>query len=64
MALNSTSKNQSNHPIGVIGAGSFGTAIANLIGENVAVKLYDRSPERAKVINRERYASGQKLLDR
>lgn len=35
----------SNHPVGVIGAGSFGTTVANLLAENSEVLLYARSPE-------------------
>lgn len=32
-------------PVGVIGAGSFGTAIANILAENVPVQLYARNPD-------------------
>lgn len=51
------------HPIGVIGAGSFGTAIGNLLAENAPVLLYGRNADRVEQINRERSSSGQKLHD-
>lgn len=37
-----TSKNTSNKPVGVIGAGSFGTSIANILAENSPVLMYAR----------------------
>ena len=41
-------------PIGVIGAGSFGTAIANLLTENCdSVLLYARSKEKSEKIEKE-----------
>ncbi len=56
------SKSTSEEVIGVIGAGSFGTAIANILAENNAkVVLYIRDPEKTKKIARERVSSGQKL---
>lgn len=39
------SKNSSKQTVGVIGAGSFGTAVANILAENVQVLLYARTPE-------------------
>lgn len=39
------SKNSSNQTVGVIGAGSFGTAVANILAENAKVLLYARTPE-------------------
>lgn len=39
------SRNLSRKPIGVIGAGSFGTAVANMLAENNEVLLYARSQE-------------------
>ena len=58
------SKSTSKELIGVIGAGSFGTAIANIIAENNAnVLLYVRDPEKAKKVAKERVSSGQKLYD-
>lgn len=41
-------------PVGVIGAGSFGTAIANLLAHNVDVLLYSRNKELVETINRTR----------
>ena len=43
------SKNTSKETVGVIGAGSFGTAVANILAENDAnVILYVRDPEKTK----------------
>lgn len=39
------------HPVGVIGAGSFGTAIANLLAHNANVLIFSRNPELVKKIN-------------
>ncbi len=50
-------------PVGVIGAGSFGTAVSNLLAENSKVLLYTRSPERAEKMRRERSSGGQRLHD-
>ena len=47
--------------VGVIGAGSFGTAIANILAENNTVLVYVRSLEKLKVIDSERACKGQKL---
>ena len=48
--------------VGVIGAGSFGTAIANILAENNAkVILYVRDLEKAKKTAKERVSAGQKL---
>ncbi|GAB4246078.1 MAG: NAD(P)H-dependent glycerol-3-phosphate dehydrogenase [Ekhidna sp.] len=56
------SKSTSKALVGVVGAGSFGTAIANIIAENNAdVILYVRDPEKAERIDKERISSGQKL---
>jgi len=41
MALNNTY----NMTVGVVGAGSFGCAVANILAENVPVLLYARNPE-------------------
>jgi glycerol-3-phosphate dehydrogenase (NAD(P)+) len=40
--------------VGVIGAGSFGTAISNLLALNARVLLYSRNPELAETIQRTR----------
>lgn len=50
--------------IGVIGAGSFGTAIANLIAENHDVLFYIRRPDRLQAISAERKNLGQALHER
>ncbi|MEO9483819.1 MAG: NAD(P)H-dependent glycerol-3-phosphate dehydrogenase [Ekhidna sp.] len=56
------SKSTSDEVVGVIGAGSFGTAIANILAENNAkVILYIRDPAKTKKIAKERISSGQKL---
>ena len=39
--------------VGVIGAGSFGTAIANLLAHNVEVLIYSRNPEQIESINKQ-----------
>lgn len=55
-------KNVSNHaPVGVIGAGSFGTAVANLLAENRRVLLYSRSPEKVNEINQSKMNAGQQI---
>ena len=41
-----------NHdPVGVIGAGSFGTAVANILAHNAKVLLFSRNPETVEQIN-------------
>lgn len=50
--------------VGVIGAGSFGTAISNLLAYNVDVLLYSRKPEVVRQINTERQNFGARLSDR
>lgn len=58
------SKKASKETVGVIGAGSFGTAIANIIAENdTNVLLYVRDPKKAKRISEDRISSGQKLYE-
>jgi glycerol-3-phosphate dehydrogenase (NAD(P)+) len=49
----------------VVGAGSFGTAIANLLAENNQnVILYARDPAKAAHISQTRISAGQQLSDR
>ncbi len=48
-------------PVGVIGAGSFGTAVANLLAENGPVLLYTRRKGLAGRINAERRCAEQQL---
>lgn len=45
-------------PVGVIGAGSFGSAIANLLAENRQVLLYERNKENSAQIARDRKVRG------
>ncbi len=49
---------QNKEHVGVIGAGSFGLAIANLMGENTTVSLYARKPEQVQRINDSRFLHG------
>ncbi len=46
------SKEAKTRPVGVIGAGSFGSAISNLLALNTDVLLYSRNQELVEVINR------------
>ncbi|MDX2002212.1 MAG: NAD(P)H-dependent glycerol-3-phosphate dehydrogenase [Chitinophagales bacterium] len=50
--------------VGVIGAGSFGTALANLIAENHHVLLYIRRKENLERITTQRVSHGQALHER
>lgn len=50
--------------VGVIGAGSFGTAIANLLSYNVDVLLYSRKPDVVRSINEGHQSFGLKLNNR
>ncbi len=45
-------------PVGVIGAGSFGSAVANLLAENRQVLLYERNKETARQISSTRKVRG------
>ncbi|MEL6652002.1 MAG: NAD(P)H-dependent glycerol-3-phosphate dehydrogenase, partial [Bacteroidota bacterium] len=44
----------SNELVGVIGAGSFGTTVANLLARNQSVLLYDRSAEKVATLSAEK----------
>lgn len=44
--------------VGVIGAGSFGAAVANLLAENQKVLLYERNKETTETMRRERKVRG------
>jgi len=57
-------KNTSDKPIGVIGSGSFGTAVANLLAINRDVLLYARQVEQVENIAKTGKSSGQQLNDR
>ncbi|MFT4545457.1 MAG: glycerol-3-phosphate dehydrogenase (NAD(P)+) [Bacteroidia bacterium] len=48
-------------PVGVIGSGSFGSAIANLLAENQKVYLHTRNQEIADSINSSRDNRGRKM---
>ena len=59
MVMNS--KSTFDKPVGVIGAGSFGSAIANILAKNTKVLLYARNPKIAKIISKGRKLHGQEL---
>ena len=56
-----TSKSISPKCVGVIGAGSFGTAVANLLARNADVLLYVRKAATAQAIQQTRVAAGYPL---
>lgn len=56
-----TSKSSSNKPIGVIGAGNFGSVIANIIARNRKVLLYARDEKVVKRILDNRENRGHKM---
>jgi glycerol-3-phosphate dehydrogenase (NAD(P)+) len=56
-----TSRNLSNKPIGVIGAGNFGTTIANMIAMHRKVLLYARDEKVVKHILNKRANRGHKM---
>ncbi len=58
------SERETEKPVGVIGAGSFGTAIANLLAHNVDVLLYSRNPETVNTINNQHRNFGVTLASR
>ncbi len=51
-------------PIGILGAGAFGTVMANVAATNQDVLLYTRDPDLARCANVEREVRGDKLHDR
>ncbi len=51
-------------PVGVIGAGSFGTAIANLLAYNTDVLFFSRKAELVETINRKRHHLGVDISTR
>ncbi len=57
------SKNISKKPVGVVGAGSFGTAVANILANNVPVILYARKKEIAEAMATTRQIQGQTIKD-
>lgn len=48
-------------PVGVVGAGSFGTVVANLLAENAPVLLYARRPEVVAAMHTDRSSAGYAL---
>ncbi len=62
--MDTSSKTTSSRPVGVIGAGSFGTVIANLLAKNVDVLLYARKKETFESILAKRVSSGTPLHER
>jgi len=54
----------SDKPVGVIGAGNFGTVIANMLAEGKPVLLYTRDPEKAAQMQSERLCRNIPLHDR
>jgi glycerol-3-phosphate dehydrogenase (NAD(P)+) len=59
-----SSKRMSESAVGVIGAGSFGTAVANILGQKTRVLLYARKPEVAQRLAASRENLGQALHPR
>jgi len=58
-----SSKRKSNKPVGVIGTGSFGTAVANILAESSEVLFYGRSSEVIEEIKGTRVSSNQEILE-
>jgi glycerol-3-phosphate dehydrogenase (NAD(P)+) len=54
----------SSNPVGVLGAGSFGTAIANLLAANSEVLLFSRKAETVEAINKTRRHYGVDISPR
>lgn len=50
--------------VGVVGAGSFGTAIANILAEKSRVLLFTRTAEKLSEINEKRISAGQEVHER
>jgi len=51
-------------PVGIIGAGSFGTAMANLLALNTDVLVYSRNKDLVEKLQKDRFRFGVKLHDR
>ncbi|MEM7372261.1 MAG: NAD(P)H-dependent glycerol-3-phosphate dehydrogenase [Bacteroidota bacterium] len=58
-----SSNTSSPETVGVIGAGSFGSALANLLAENQQVLLYARRPAVAKALQHNRSYKGRNIAD-
>ena len=54
-------KRKSHKPVGVLGAGSFGTAVANILAENSDVFLYARNEGSVNQMIKEKNNNGQSL---
>lgn len=54
----------SEHKVGVFGAGSFGTAVANLLARNTDVLLYARNPSSIQTTPQGKVSAGQRLHER
>ena len=52
------------NPVGVIGSGSFGTAVANLLAYNADVLLFSRKQETVDAINHTRKHLGVQIAQR
>jgi glycerol-3-phosphate dehydrogenase (NAD(P)+) len=57
----SSTKSSEKPPVGVLGGGSFGSAISNLLAENQQVLLFTRSAEVADEINTDHINRGRKM---
>ena len=53
--------NLSEKPVGVLGAGNFGTVIANILAQNRPVLLYARNPDVVRQINEQRVNRGHSM---
>ncbi len=62
--MDMVSKRKSKKLVGVIGAGSFGTAVANILAENRDVLLYARNPELVEAMKTSRQNGHQSLSNR
>ena len=49
------------NPVGVIGIGSFGTAVSNLLSTNTDVILYGRNPEQVEKVRRSGVSNNQRV---
>ncbi|MEQ9425542.1 MAG: NAD(P)H-dependent glycerol-3-phosphate dehydrogenase [Cyclobacteriaceae bacterium] len=56
-----TSTSTSNRSVGVIGAGSFGTAVANILAQQSDVLLYARNPDKVTELQKTRMNGKHKL---
>ncbi len=59
-----SSKNTYSKPVAVVGAGSFGTAVANILAKSNDVLLFARKPEVAEEIRKTRISAGQQVHER